>query len=308
MLSISTSWKSDRANTADEIIRPILDLGVRAVELEYRVTEEIFKQMLPGLKRNEPAVSSAHNFFPVPPILRKEEGSGDAFLLSSPEKEERERAVKYTLRTLEFAREAGASAVVLHLGFTEMDDKYEFLKEKHEKGAPVEDIADTQKLITERRSLSRKYLDAALFSLDKLWRPAERLSLKLGIENRNTLREVPNADEMGVIFDRFEGSPIGYWHDTGHGFVQELFYGINHEEQLSKFSNRLIGVHLHDAIGGSDHKAPGKGNIDFEMVKKYLAPSTLRVVEVHCGVSAQELREGLEFLRDRGLISAGELL
>lgn len=307
MLSISTSWTSDRANTAGEITRPILDLGVRAIELEYRVTEEIFRQMLPDLKRSEPAVSSAHNFFPVPPILRKEQGSGDAFLLSSPEKDERERAVKYTLRTLEFAREAGASAVVLHLGLTEMEDEYNSLKKKYEKNGPAEKIPDIQKLLSERRSISRKYLDAALFSLDKLWRAAERLSLSLGIENRNTLREVPNTDEMEVIFDRFAGAPIGYWHDTGHGAVQELFYGINHEEQLARFSDRLIGIHLHDAIGGNDHKAPGKGKIDFEMVKKYLTPSTLRVIEVHSGVSAQELREGLVFLRERGLISADEL-
>jgi sugar phosphate isomerase/epimerase len=308
MLSISTSWKSLKAETAQDILRPLLKLRVKAVELEYRITEEIFRQMLPDLKRNEPAVSSVHNFFPVPPILTKHEASGDAFSLSSPDKEERERAVKYTLRTLEFAREAGASAVVLHLGLTEMDDEYSRLKEEHKRGDAPHRRNQIEALANERRRISRKYLDAALFSLDKLWLPAEKLSLTLGIENRNTLREVPDADETEAIFRKFEGAPIGYWHDTGHGAIQELFYGVNHETQLSRFADRLVGVHLHDAEAGNDHMAPGKGKIDFDMIKKYVGVAAIRVIETHSGVTEEELREGIDFLREHGLVFDNDLL
>ncbi|RJP21806.1 MAG: hypothetical protein C4520_09115 [Candidatus Abyssobacteria bacterium SURF_5] len=307
MLAVSTSWKSTKAKNADEIIRPVLKLGVNTIELEYRVTEEVFRQMSPALKRNEPAVSSVHNFFPVPPILSEDEAGGDAFLLSSPEKEERELAVKYTLRTLEFAREAGASAVVLHLGITEMDDDYHYLKQEYAKEKPAVEKGRIRELLKQRRSISRKYLDSALFSLDKLWRPAERLSLILGIENRNTLREVPNTEELEGILDRFRGGPFGYWHDTGHAAVQELFYGIEHEALLAYFADRLVGTHLHDATGGSDHKAPGQGKIDFDMVKKYIGPSVLRVIEVHSGVSEQELKEGIKFLQDHNLVFEGEI-
>jgi len=302
VLSISTSWTSSQATTSAELINPVLELGIQAIELEYRVTEEMFKELLPALRRKEPAASSVHNFFPVPPGLRKEEGSGDAFLLSSLDKDERERAIRYTLRTLEFAYEAEAGAVVLHLGFTEMDDEYQQLKKEYQKNASADLQGRVRPLLIERRQISQKYLDAALFSLDKLWRSAERLSLKLGIENRNTLREVPDADEMDVIFQRFDGAPIGYWHDTGHAAAQELFYGIAHEAQLSRFAGRLIGVHLHDAEAGNDHMAPGKGTIDFAMIRKYVRSSVLRVIEVHSGIGAHDLADGIQFLKESGFL------
>lgn len=302
MFSISTSWTSSQATTVAELINPILELGVRAIELEYRVTEGMFKELLPALRRKEPAASSVHNFFPVPPILRKEEGSGDAFLLSSPERDERERAIQYTIRTLEFAYEAEARVVVLHLGFTDMDDEYQQLKKEYQKNHSLDLKGRVRSLVTERRQISQKYLDAALFSLDKLWRCAEQLSLKLGIENRNTLREVPDAEEMDSIFQRFEGAPIGYWHDTGHAAAQELFYGVGHEAQLSRFADRLIGVHLHDAEAGNDHMAPGMGDIDFKMVRKYVSLSAIRVVEVHSGIKMDDLRNGIQFLKGLGFL------
>ena len=294
MVAVSTCWKSWEAGSAGDIIGPILDAGVTAVELEYRITGDIFREMLPALKRGEPAVVSIHNFFPLPVHLTRDRASGDAFLLSSPEKEERERAVKYTLRTLEHAYEVGAAAVVLHMGKTEMDDGFARLKEEHESGTLAD--GSTQEYVKERQNIGEKNLDAALFSLDKLWRPAERLGIKLGIENRYHLREVPNADELDAILNRFEGSCIGYWHDVGHAAVQELLYGIGHEQLLSRFSSRMVGIHLHDAEGTKDHQAPGKGEVDFEMVKKYTSPETIRVIELSPNVTEEDMRRGIDFL------------
>ncbi|MBI4831066.1 MAG: sugar phosphate isomerase/epimerase [Candidatus Lindowbacteria bacterium] len=299
MLALSTCWKSSAAECARDIIKPIIEAGVHAVELEYRITEEIFREMTPELKRSEPAVLSVHNFFPLPADFSRDRASGDAFLLSSPEKEERERAIKYTLRTLEFAHEVGARAVVLHLGKTEMDDGFGRLKEEHKKGrlehAAVKEYI--RALTEERRKVGRKYLDAALFSLDKLWRPAERFALKLGVENRYYLKEVPDFDDLSVIFAKFEGSPISYWHDVGHAAVQEFLYGISHERLLSQFSSRLVGVHLHDAEDTRDHRSPGKGKIDFAMVGKYVGKEAIRVIELAPSVSAEELKEGISFLQ-----------
>jgi sugar phosphate isomerase/epimerase len=298
VFAVSTCWKSSLAESADDILRPILDLGVTAIELEYRITEKIFKGMLPALKRGEPETVSAHNFFPLPPDLTRGQASGDAFLLASPEKEERERAVKYTLRTIEQAHEVGARAVVLHMGKTRMDDDFISLTEEHEKKALGDNsIRDRVKiLVEERKKEGLKHIDAALFSLDKLWRAAERFGIKLGIENRYHLREIPNPHEMAIFLDRFEGSNIGYWHDVGHAAVQELLYGIDHEQVLSRFSPRIIGVHLHDADGVKDHKAPGKGEVNFKMVEKFIRPDTIRVIELAPDESEEDFRKGIEFL------------
>lgn len=298
MFAVSTCWKSRHAECGDDILVPILGCGVTAIELEYRISEEIFREMLPALRRGEPAVVSVHNFFPLPAHLTREQASGDAFLLSSPDKEDRELAVRYTLRTLEYAHEVGARAVVLHMGKTEMDDGFGHLKEELESGTIEEQETRDyiEALVRERRKTGKKHLDAALFSLDKLWRSAERLGVRLGIENRYHFREVPNADELEVILDRFEGSGIGYWHDVGHAAVQEALYAIDHGRLLSRFSAHLVGIHLHDAEGTRDHQAPGRGKIDFEMVKKYVSPETIRVIELSPKVSEEELREGIGFL------------
>lgn len=307
MFAISTCWKSSGAETGDDILKPILDAGIAAVELEYRITEDIFREMLPTLKRGEPAVVSVHNFCPLPPVLTRSQASGDAFLLSSPDREARERAVKHTLRTLEYAQEVGARAVVLHLGKTDMDDGFSRLKEEHAKG--THGSGSTQEyvrdLLEERKKAGGKYLDAALFSLDKLWRPAERFAIKLGVENRYYLKEVPDPDELSVIFERFEGSNIAYWHDVGHAAVQEFLYGISHERLLSRFSPFLLGVHLHDAEGVKDHQAPGKGKIDFHMVREYIAPDAIRVIEVGPDESEEDVRGGIAFLSENQLLPSG---
>lgn len=298
MFALSTCWKSRDAESGDDILVPILDLGIDAIELEYRITDSIFREMMPALKREQPSVVSIHNFFPVPAHLAKDQASGNVFSLSSPEKEERERAVEFTLSTLEHAHEVGARAVVLHMGKTQMDDGFGRLKEELEDGTIEED--ETRNYVTalgrERKKAGKKHLDAALFSLDKLWRPAERLGLNIGIENRYHLREVPSADEIGVILDRFAGGNIGYWHDVGHAAVQETLYGIDHEELLIRFSPQMVGVHLHDADGANDHQAPGKGKIDFEMVKKYVPADAIRVIELSPDVSAEELLDGISYL------------
>ena len=298
MFALSTCWKSRDAESGDDILVPILDLSINAIELEYRITDSIFREMLPALKREQPTVVSVHNFFPLPAHLSRDQASGDVFSLSSPDREERGRAVEFTLPTLEHAHEVGARAVVLHMGKTAMDDDFERLKEELEDGTIGEDETRdyVASLRRERKNAGKKHLDAALFSLDKLWRPAERLGLRIGIENRFYLREFPNADELGVILDRFDGGNIGYWHDVGHAAVQETLYGIGHEELLTRFSPQMVGVHLHDAEGARDHQAPGKGGIDFEMVKKYVPADAIRVIELSPEVGAGELLDGISHL------------
>ena len=298
MFALSTSWRSRDAESSDDILVPILDLGFNEIELEYRITDTIFREMLPFLKREQPSVVSVHNFFPIPAHLSRDQGNGDVFSLSSLDREERERAVEFTLPTLEHASEVGARAVVLHMGKTVMDDGFERLKEELEDGTINE--AETQDYIeslkSERKLAGKKSLDAALFSLDKLWRPAELLGLNIGIENRYHLKDFPNADEFEVVFDRFDGGNVGYWHDVGHAAVQETLYGIGHEELLARLSPQMVGVHLHDAEGVRDHQEPGSGGIDFEMVKKYVPAEAIRVIELSPEVGARELLEGVDRL------------
>ena len=303
MLAISTSWRSEISDEGLEIIQAILDLGVEGVELEYRITTPMLKEILPLLKKKRVSAVSLHNFFPLPEGLPKEKASGDVFSLSAPDREERELAVKYTLRTMEWAEELGARAVVLHLGKIPMDDPMEDLKKLYDQKkiqtGEGKNFIEGQKKIRARKSV--KHLDAALRSLEKLALEADRRRILLAVENRFNLQDFPDFDEFNILFREFSGGPVRYWHDLGHATVQQNLGLSDQKEFLEKFSELLVGVHLHGCRGYDDHYAPGSGEEDYSLLQNFLRPDTLLVVETHHRASREEMLRGLEFLRARGI-------
>lgn len=303
MLGVSTSWRSEVTDSGLEVIQAILDLGVEGVELEYRLTASMLKEILPLLKRKRVIVTSLHNFLPLPEGLPKEKANGDAFSLSSPDGEERALAVRYTVRTMEWAEELGARAVVLHLGKIPMDDPMGDLKKLYDQKkiqtGEGKIFIQEQKQI--RAQKSRKHLDAALRSMEKLAREADRRRILLGLENRFNIHDFPDFAEFRTLFREFAGGPVRYWHDLGHATVQQNLGLADQKEFLENFSGLLLGVHLHGCRGYDDHYAPGSGEEDYSLLQKFLRPDTLLVVETHHRASREELLQGLEFLRARGI-------
>jgi len=303
MLAISTSWRSEISDDGLEVIQAILDLGVEGVELEYRITPSMVKEILPLLKKGRVSVTSLHNFFPLPEGLPKEKASGDVFSLSAPDADERGLAVKCTLRTMEWAEEFGARAVVLHLGKIPMDDRMEDLKKLYDqKKIQTEEariFLEGQRKVRARKSL--KHLDAALRSLEKLALEADRRRISLGLENRLNIQDFPDFGEFQILFREFSGGPVRYWHDLGHATVQQNLGLADPKEFLENFSGLLVGVHLHGCRGYDDHYAPGSGEEDYSLLQNFLRPDTLLVVETHQRASREEMLQGLEFLHGRGI-------
>ena len=95
-----------------------------------------------------------------------------------------------------------------------------------------------------------------------------------------------------------------YWHDCGHAQIFEHYGICDHEQWFKEHSDRLAGVHLHDTQGRRDHKVPGTGNIDFDMVRKYLSDDVIRVLEVHSDVRTEQVLEALQFLQRKDLVRA----
>ena len=117
MIGISTCWRSGEKENGLELIDTMLRTGLKQIELEYRITGEMYVQMKPKLKMKNPQVLSIHNFFPVPDVLpNRNMGGGSAFSLSSLDEEERRLAITYTKKTIQAANDLEAKAVVLHLG------------------------------------------------------------------------------------------------------------------------------------------------------------------------------------------------
>ena len=278
----------------DEIVADVLELGFRGVELEYRITESQYQEMKPLLKKAI-TVLSIHNFFPRPDDLRIDKGSGDLFLLSSTDRDERSRAVKYATKTIEHANDLEARAVILHLGRVDMPNPIERFRELFESGRieDTEGLAFLEEQRSVRKSKHRKNLDAVLFSLEKLHREAEKQGVFLGIENRYYFHEIPNFEEIGIILREFEGGRVLYWHDVGHARVQENLGICRQNDLLETYSGQMVGTHLHDIKGLDDHLAPGQGEMDFEEIKPFLKPDMIRIIEVHPKVDRESLRRVL---------------
>ncbi|MFC1822665.1 sugar phosphate isomerase/epimerase family protein [Thermodesulfobacteriota bacterium] len=302
MLGISTCWWHNRAEQGEEIVREILELGLKGVELEYRLTGDMYAQMMKPLKASL-KVLSIHNFFPKPEDSAVEKGSGDLFLLSSPNGDERSKAVAYTIRTMDHAVDLGTTAIILHLGRVDIPNLKTDFNGLYEKGVPgkeaLQALLDDQRLLREKKQ--GKHMDAVLFSLEILNREAEKRGLRLGVENRYHLNEIPNFEEIGRILAHFQGGRIGYWHDVGHAGVQENLGILRQKELLDAYGSRLLGIHLHDVIGVEDHLPPGRGEMDYEEIRPYLKPSHIKILEIKSGVSREDLMAGIRKIQDLGM-------
>lgn len=302
MLALSTSWKSTRVQDGRTLIQTLENLDISGVELDYRINDAKFQQMWKALKRSPLKVVSIHNYFPIPSSRSDSPGSGDLFLLSHPDKKQRDLAIEWTIRSIEYAGELGAVALVLHCGYVDMnpelDRLYHYLKSNqiHSKEAQV----FISKKLKERERKKLKHLEGLRFSLERLARVAEKQNVLLGLENRYHYHELPGIEEFDFLFSEFTNTPIGYWHDTGHAHTNEILTITPPETFLKRYSDKLIGMHLHDALGLEDHLAPGSGEIDFDKIKSHLGSDILSVIELKPETPDSEVLQGIRFLRQIG--------
>src|SRR5207245_8377212 len=114
MIAFSTCWNSGRHTSGDEMLREIQELGFNLIELGHGIRISL----LPGIQKmfdaGEVRFSSLHNFCPLPVEVMS--ASPDCYEFSATGKSERDRAVKQTLQTLDFAERLNAPFVVLPCG------------------------------------------------------------------------------------------------------------------------------------------------------------------------------------------------
>lgn len=300
MLALSTSWQSGGTVTAEGMFAALKNLEISGIELSYRISEDFYREMQNPLKRSGLKVVSVHNYFPIPAVKLAAKGSGDLFLLSNQDDEERQRAVRYTLKTIKHAAELGAAAVVLHCGLVEMNHEmqalYQYVNLNRLDSKEAQIFIHNK--LKERDRRKPGHMDSLLTSLDRLVSVAEKQGVLLGLENRYHYHELPGLDDFEVIFDTLKGAPIGYWHDTGHAHANETLGLIPKGSLLKTNADRLIGVHLHDASGLDDHIPPGSGEIDFTALKPFLKADTIKVIELKPGIPGPEVIKGIQFIRE----------
>jgi sugar phosphate isomerase/epimerase len=96
------------------MLREIKDLGFDRVELGHGIRISLMPGIQKMFEAGEVQFSSLHNFCPLPVEIMR--ASPDCYKFSAAYSKERERAVKQTFQTIDFAERLGAPFVVLHCG------------------------------------------------------------------------------------------------------------------------------------------------------------------------------------------------
>jgi sugar phosphate isomerase/epimerase len=298
-VSLSTMWAKGRFSHMAEFAAKLRELGFTHVEPNRLVSPGMLAELL---KTGVP-VSSIHS--PCPTILSSQGIDVDRLSLSSLDVGERMEAVSFAKKTIDLAANVNARAIVLHMGEVPIDlSLQDRLHKLHDAGhAQTKEYGRIKELlIHQRASLARPHVDAAKKSLQELNKYTRQKGIMLGLETRFHFSEIPNTDEMAELLGGVSEGVAGYWHDTGHAEVQQQLRFASHEEWLSRFRDRMVGIHLHDIRGISDHHAPGKGNMNWEMIAKYLSRGVVKVCEIGEWNDEDGMRGVVKFLQKKGIL------
>jgi sugar phosphate isomerase/epimerase len=199
--------------------------------------------------------------------------------------------------------------VIVHPGQVDVDPALEqTLHELYRQGASGEPrfARARDHLRSARAARAEPAMRSVLRSLAELAECAAGLGVRLGLENRFHYPEIPQPDELEQLLALDRGGVIGYWHDVGHAQVMEHLGFGRHEDWLSRFAGRIVGVHLHDVDGLQDHLAPGRGRMDWGMVARYLPAAALRTCEVQSFNPPEDVAAGLLLLIRKGIMEMGD--
>ena len=300
MISFSTCWNSGRHTAGDEMLREIKDLGFNRVELGHGIRISL----MPGIQKmfdaGEVEFSSLHNFCPLPVEILQ--ASPDCYKISAAYSKERERAIKQTFQTIDFAERLGAPFVVLHCGEVEMNPITDELIALAKKGEMLsrEYVRRKVKAVQTREAAAPPYLERVKDSLQRIAEYAARKNIRLGVEGRRSYEEIPSERELPWLLDELNSPQLGYWHDMGHIQIKENLGFLNHAEWLRTIGPRAIGCHMQDCKWPAhDHQAPFAGEVDLEKLVPLLPPNCLFVWEMGPRRTPEEIRRSVATWKER---------
>ena len=299
MISFSTCWNSHRHTAGDEMLREIVDLGFNSIELGHGIRISL----MPGIQKMADSgkikFSSLHNFCPLPVEVLG--ASPDCYQFSSPDPNERERAVKQTFQTIDFAQRFGAPFVVLHLGEVRMRPITDSLIALAKKGKLLSRAYVNKKIraVKKREAASARYLERVKQCLRRVLDYATAKEIKLGVEGRRGYEEIPTERELPPLLDELNSPQLGYWHDFGHIQIKENLSLLDHAEWLSAIGPRAFGCHVQDCIWpAQDHQPPFAGDVDLDRLVPLLPRDCAFVWEMSPRKTADEILRSVEIWKE----------
>ncbi|MBA3650710.1 MAG: TIM barrel protein [Chthoniobacterales bacterium] len=295
MLSFSTCWNSSRHTAGDEMLREIKgEFDFERIELGHGIRISLMPGVQKMFEAGEVRFSSLHNFCPLPVEVMG--ASPDCYTFSSTSVAERQRAVKQTLQTIDFAARLGAPFVVLHLGKVPIKPVTEPLIALAKAGEMFsrEYVRRKVEAVAKREAAAPGYLDNVKECLKPIIEHAAAKNVRLGIEGRRGYEEIPSEREIPALLDELDSPQVGYWHDIGHIQIKENLGFVDHEEWLRTIGPRALGCHVQDCIWpAQDHQPPFAGGAKLSTLIPLLSPDCIFVWEMSPRKTAEEIRRSV---------------
>lgn len=298
-LAISTRWNAGRHHSGEAMIEEILALGLDRVELGYDLRGELIAGVKAMIETRAVRVDSVHNFCPVP--VGAPRPHPELYTPGSPDRREREYAVTHISRTLRFAAEVGARAVVCHSGNVDMAMHSFDLIRMASRGAQFTEAYEALKLKAQiqRDKKAPRQIAWLAESLEALLPVVRETGVHLALENLPTWEALPSELEAEQLMARFHGAGIRLWWDIGHARIRENLGFINAGRWLQRLAPFIAGMHIHDvAPPGQDHIMPPRGEVDFPALADFARGDRIRVLEPAPGTEPGHIVRAIEFLRE----------
>ncbi len=276
------------------------EAGYDAIEVSHSTPEAKLREIL------ESAILPVVAIHQPAPHVEVDRGKSNADLnLASTKRSEQARALRHALRSLEWAVEAGASALVVHLGHVEGSfsgttaELYRLFRQHEIRNNRA---AEARAEMEQRRAeAAPPHLEAARAALEQLVEAARPHGIVIGVENRLGFHEIPLPHESLALMEGLPPHEVGHWHDTGHGEVLDRLGYLPHATWFDQLGDRLVGAHVHDVRGVIDHRAPGTAQLDWEMVAGGLGSLDTLTLEIDQRETDEDVRAAPAFLRSVGL-------
>lgn len=276
------------------------ELGFDSIELGHGIR----LSLMPGIQKmfdsGQVHFSSLHNFCPLPVEVMV--ASPDCYEFSGVSPEERERAVRQTFQTIDFAERLNARFVVLHLGQVKMQPITDQLITMTKAGEHLSRgyVRAKLKAVETRERRAPIHFQRVKDCLDRIVEHAASKNIRIGLESRRGYEEIPSERELPGLLNEWNSEQVGYWHDFGHSQIKENLGFIDHAEWLGVVGSRAFGCHVQDCVWPArDHEAPFTGGIDFDKLVPLLPRNCLFVWEMSPNRTVDAIRQSVRIWKER---------
>jgi sugar phosphate isomerase/epimerase len=276
------------------------ELGFDSIELGHGIR----LSLMPGIQKmfdsGQVRFSSLHNFCPLPVEVMV--ASPNCYEFSAVSPGERDRAVRQTFQTIDFAERLAAPFVVLHLGQVKMPPITDRLIQMTKVGKHLSRgyVRAKLKAVETRERRAPVYLQRVKDCLARIVEHAASKNVRIALESRRGYEEIPSERELPSLLHELNSEQVGYWHDFGHSQIKENLGFIDHAEWLGAVGSRAFGCHVQDCVWpAKDHEAPFTGAIDFNKLVPLLPINCLFVWEMSPKKTADAIRQSVRIWKER---------